>query len=35
MNSRVAAQSVEQLREYLQRGNPGAGMPAFTDLPRR
>src|SRR6185503_11935233 len=32
MNSRVAAQSVEQLREYVQRGNPGAGMPAFTDL---
>ena len=33
MNSRVAVQSVEQLREYLQRGNPGAGMPAFADLP--
>ena len=35
MNPRVAAQSVEQLRGYLQRGNPGAGMPAFADLPRR
>ena len=33
MNPRVAAQSVEQLRGYLQRGNPGAGMPAFADLP--
>ena len=33
MNPRVAAQSVEQLRDYLQRGNPGAGMPAFADLP--
>lgn len=33
MNPRVAAQSVEQLRAYLQRGNPGAGMPAFADLP--
>jgi mono/diheme cytochrome c family protein len=33
MNPRVAAQSVEQLRTYLQRGNPGAGMPSFADLP--
>ena len=33
MNPRVAVQSVEQLRAYLQRGNPGAGMPAFADLP--
>ena len=33
MNSRVAVQSVEQLRGYLQRGNPAAGMPAFADLP--
>jgi PQQ-dependent dehydrogenase (methanol/ethanol family) len=32
MNSRVAAQSLEQLRGYLERGNPGAGMPAFADL---
>jgi hypothetical protein len=33
MNPRVAAQSVEQLRAYLQRGNPCAGMPALADLP--
>jgi PQQ-dependent dehydrogenase (methanol/ethanol family) len=33
MNQRVAAQTVEQLRAYLERGNPGAGMPAFADLP--
>ena len=33
MNPRVAAQTVEQLRAYLERGNPGAGMPAFADLP--
>jgi alcohol dehydrogenase (cytochrome c) len=33
MNPRVAVQSVEQLHGYLQRGNPGAGMPAFADLP--
>ena len=33
MNPRVAVQSAEQLRAYLQRGNPGAGMPAFADLP--
>lgn len=33
MNPRVAAQSPEQLRAYLERGNPGAGMPAFGDLP--
>ena len=33
MNARVAEQSVEQLRAYLERGNPGAGMPSFTDLP--
>ena len=33
MNPRVAEQSVEQLRGYLERGNPGAGMPAFGDLP--
>jgi alcohol dehydrogenase (cytochrome c) len=32
MNPRVAAQSVEQLRGYLERGNPGAGMPAFPDV---
>jgi PQQ-dependent dehydrogenase (methanol/ethanol family) len=33
MNPRVAVQSVEELRGYLLRGNPGAGMPAFADLP--
>src|SRR5438046_9315592 len=33
MNPRVAAQSAEQLRAYLQRGNPAAGMPSFADLP--
>ncbi len=33
MNPRVAARSAEQLRAYLQRGNPGAGMPSFADLP--
>jgi PQQ-dependent dehydrogenase (methanol/ethanol family) len=33
MNPRVAEQSEEQLRGYLERGNPGAGMPAFSDLP--
>jgi mono/diheme cytochrome c family protein len=33
MNPRVAAQSAEQLRTYLQHGNPGAGMPSFADLP--
>ena len=33
MNQRVAEQSTEQLRAYLERGNPGAGMPPFADLP--
>jgi len=33
MNPRVAVQSPDQLREYLKRGNPGAGMPSFADLP--
>jgi glucose dehydrogenase len=32
MNPRVAEQSEEQLRAYLRRGNPGAGMPTFSDL---
>src|SRR5690242_15101478 len=32
LNPRVAAQSGEQLRDFVQRGNPGAGMPAFPDL---
>jgi PQQ-dependent dehydrogenase (methanol/ethanol family) len=33
MNPRVAEQSAEQLAEYLRRGNTGAGMPSFADLP--
>jgi PQQ-dependent dehydrogenase (methanol/ethanol family) len=33
MNPRVAEQSPEQLRAYLEHGNPAAGMPAFADLP--
>jgi len=33
MNPRVAEQSVEQLRAYIERGNVGAGMPSFGDLP--
>src|ERR1700752_2269995 len=33
MNPRVAEQSVEQLGAYLERGNVGAGMPSFADLP--
>src|ERR1051326_5673245 len=28
MNRRVAEQSAEQLAAYIQRGNPGAGMPS-------
>lgn len=33
MNPRIAEQSIDQLRAYLERGNAGAGMPAFADLP--
>ncbi|HEV2444372.1 MAG TPA: PQQ-binding-like beta-propeller repeat protein [Candidatus Sulfopaludibacter sp.] len=33
MNPRVAAQSLDQLRAYLEHGNPAAGMPSFADLP--
>ncbi len=33
MNPRVAEQSPDQLRAYLQLGNPGAGMPSFAELP--
>ena len=33
MNPRVAQQSIEELRAYLERGNAGAGMPSFADLP--
>ncbi len=32
-NSRVAEQSADQLRAFLERGNPAAGMPSFADLP--
>src|SRR4051794_13907906 len=35
MNPRVAQQSAEQLRAYLERGNPAAGMPSFAELPVR
>ena len=31
-NPRIAVQSNEQLRFFLQHGNPAAGMPAFGDL---
>jgi PQQ-dependent dehydrogenase (methanol/ethanol family) len=31
-NPRVAQQSVDQLRAFLERGNIGAGMPSFADL---
>ena len=34
MNPRVAEQSAEQLRAFLQHGNIAAGMPSFADLPR-
>ena len=33
MNPRVAEQSADQLRAYLERGNLAAGMPSFADLP--
>ena len=33
LNPRVAEQSADQLRAYLEHGNPGAGMPSFADLP--
>jgi len=32
-NAHVAGQTSEQLRGFLKNGNPGAGMPAFGDLP--
>jgi PQQ-dependent dehydrogenase (methanol/ethanol family) len=32
MNPRVAEQSAEQLRAFLERGNIAAGMPSFADL---
>ena len=33
MNPRVAVLTAEQLRAFIEQGNPGAGMPAFADLP--
>jgi PQQ-dependent dehydrogenase (methanol/ethanol family) len=33
MNPRVAEQSADQLKAYLQHGNPDAGMPSFSSLP--
>src|SRR5436190_1742536 len=32
-NPRVARQSVDELRDYLQHGNVAAGMPSFHELP--
>jgi PQQ-dependent dehydrogenase (methanol/ethanol family) len=32
-NPCVAEQSADQLRAYVQHGNPDAGMPSFADLP--
>ncbi len=34
-NPRVAEQSAEQLRAFLEHGNVGAGMPSFADLPAK
>ena len=31
-NPRVARQTGDQLRAYLEKGNPAAGMPAFADM---
>jgi PQQ-dependent dehydrogenase (methanol/ethanol family) len=33
MNPRVAEQTADQLRTFLERGNVAAGMPSFADLP--
>ena len=30
-NAHIEGQSNAQLRDFLERGNPGAGMPAFGD----
>ncbi len=32
MNPRVAEKSADEMSAYLQQGNPGAGMPSFSDL---
>jgi PQQ-dependent dehydrogenase (methanol/ethanol family) len=34
-NPRIAEQSAEQLRAFLEHGNVAAGMPSFSDLPAR
>jgi len=34
-NPRVAEQSADQLRAFLERGNIAAGMPSFADLPAK
>lgn len=34
-NPRVAEQSSEQLRAFLEQGNVSAGMPSFADLPAK
>lgn len=32
-NPRIAAQTVDQLADYLSRGNPAEGMPSFAEIP--
>ena len=32
MNPRLAQESIEEIRAYIQRGNSAAGMPSFADL---
>jgi PQQ-dependent dehydrogenase (methanol/ethanol family) len=32
-NPHLAKQSTEQIRSFLTHGNPGAGMPSFSELP--
>ncbi len=34
-NPRIAEQSIEQLRAFLERGSVSAGMPSFADLPSK
>lgn len=34
-NPRVAEQSADQIRDFLEHGNPGAGMPSFSALPAK
>ena len=33
MNPRIAEQSADELLEFIKRGNPNGGMPAFASLP--